>query len=251
MRADTTAPPKPSAQTQLLLSRMDDREKQEDERWDDVMANMDLLFAKVATVDSRQQQFEARLEAKVDMSSTVLEQLLKDQQLLAKQLEVTGQAVAKLTINQGKQQERPSSSARMDDKGDNVSDRHQSQHGGSSNYQRVSGHNHREEKGDRHLKGGFMPKMSCPRFDGNNPCIWKAKCQDYFQLLNIPESMWTTAASLHMDGNAEKWMQVYKMKHGLGDLEQFMAAVHEKFGSYDYQHAIDSLLELRQTSTVE
>lgn len=96
-----------------------------------------------------------------------------------------------------------------------------------------------------------MPKMSCPRFDGNNPCIWKAKCQDYFNLLDIPESMWTTAASLHLDGNAEKWMQVYKLKHGLGDWEHFMTAVQDKFGSYYYQHAINALLELRQPWTVE
>ena len=93
--------------------------------------------------------------------------------------------------------------------------------------------------------------MNFPRFNGKNPRIWKDKCQDYFRLMNIPESMWATAASLHMDDNAEKWLQVYKLKHGLGTWQELMTAVEQKFGAYDYQHAIDELLELHQTGTVE
>ena len=76
--------------------------------------------------------------------------------------------------------------------------------------------------------------MNFPRFNGKNPQIWKDKCQDYFQLMNIPESMWATAASLHMDDNAENWLQVYKLKNGLGTLQELMAAVEQKFGAYDY-----------------
>lgn len=63
--------------------------------------------------------------------------------------------------------------------------------------------------------------------------------------------MWATAASLNMEGNAEKWLQVYKRRCGLGNWEQFIAAVEQKFGAYDYQHAIDDLLELKQTGSVE
>lgn len=52
--AVTTAPPKPSAQTQFVLSRMDNLEKRMDERWDQVMANLDLLFTKVEEVEVNQ-----------------------------------------------------------------------------------------------------------------------------------------------------------------------------------------------------
>ena len=62
-----------------------------------------------------------------------------------------------------------------------------------------------------------LPKMTCPTFAGTNPHIWKSKCLDYFTLCNIDEAFWTIAASLSMDGNAAKWLQVYKRKHGLGD----------------------------------
>jgi hypothetical protein len=62
-----------------------------------------------------------------------------------------------------------------------------------------------------------LPKMSFPMFDGTNPCIWKDKCQDCFHLYNIPESLWHTAASLHMEGHAAKWLQVHRRTKGLSN----------------------------------
>jgi hypothetical protein len=37
----------------------------------------------------------------------------------------------------------------------------------------------------------------------------------------------------------------------LGTWKDLIKAVEQKFGAYDYQHAIDELLELQQTGTVE
>jgi hypothetical protein len=53
-----------------------------------------------------------------------------------------------------------------------------------------------------------------------------------------------------MEGNAESWLQVYKLKVGLGSWRDFIRAVQEKFGAYDYQHAIDELLDLQQNGSV-
>jgi hypothetical protein len=60
--------------------------------------------------------------------------------------------------------------------------------------------------------------------------------------------MWTTAASLHMDDVAAKWLHVYKLKHGLGHWPVFAAMVEQKFGAYDYRYG---LLALRQEGTVD
>jgi hypothetical protein len=79
---------------------------------------------------------------------------------------------------------------------------------------------------------------------------YEKKCKDYFLLMDTPEHMWPTAASLHMD-NAEKWMHMHKQKHGLGNWDQFMAAVQQKFGVCEYKHAVDDTLELKQTDTIE
>ena len=84
------APPKPSAQTQILLEAMESSEQRGDARWDTMMESIDLLFAEVADVDRVQQQMATQL----DISAQLIDQVLKDQQALAKQMEIMGQAVA-------------------------------------------------------------------------------------------------------------------------------------------------------------
>ena len=66
-----------------------------DARWDAMMESIDLLFAKVAAVDHVQQQMTTQL----DISAQLMDQVLMDQQTLAKQMELTGQAVAQLNLN--------------------------------------------------------------------------------------------------------------------------------------------------------
>jgi hypothetical protein len=93
--------------------------------------------------------------------------------------------------------------------------------------------------------------LAFPKFSGDNPRIWIDKCCDYFRIYNIPECMWTTTALLHMDDNATKCLQVYKLNVGLGDWNIFVRLVEEKFGAYDYRKAMQDLLALRQEGTVE
>jgi hypothetical protein len=80
------------------------------------------------------------------------------------------------------------------------------------------------------LHRAALPKMSFPKFTGEHPRIWIDKCADYFCIFNIPECMWTTAASLHMEANAAEWLQMYKLKHGLDSWTTFVDVVEEKFG---------------------
>jgi hypothetical protein len=96
-----------------------------------------------------------------------------------------------------------------------------------------------------------LPKLSFPKFNGDNPWIWIDKCRDYFSIFNIPECMWTTTTSLHMEDNETKWLQVYKLKVGLGNWSSFVAAVEQKFGAFDYRKVIHELLALRREGSVE
>jgi hypothetical protein len=79
-----------------VLAKMQERDEVDKERWDHVTDSLELLFAKVGQIEVKQQ----KLDTQFDMTSTVLEQMLKDQQLLSKQIDATGQAVAKLTLQQ-------------------------------------------------------------------------------------------------------------------------------------------------------
>lgn len=64
---------------------MDARAQKEEDRWERIGENFDSLFAQVDASNKNQQ----RLEVQFGLSNSVVEQMLKDQQLLAKQMEVT------------------------------------------------------------------------------------------------------------------------------------------------------------------
>jgi hypothetical protein len=50
----------------------------------------------------------------------------------------------------------------------------------------------------------------------------------------VPKWTWASTTSMHMEGNTSKWLQVYKLKHGLVDWDKFTHAVREKFGVEEY-----------------
>lgn len=94
-------------------------------------------------------------------------------------------------------------------------------------------------------------KMSFPRFDGDQPRVWKDKCLDYFRLFNVHPSLWLISATLHMDGNAALWLKAYRLRHEVNTWPALMTAVEEKFGADDHRKFMKQLLSLKQKGTVE
>jgi hypothetical protein len=90
--------------------------------------------------------------------------------------------------------------------------------------------------------------MSFPSFDGSGPRIWLDKCRDYFRIHNFPPGMWVTAASLHMEDNASRWWQVYRVQNGVVSWENFVEPMQAKFGQNDFKKSLGDLLELSVTS---
>lgn len=96
-----------------------------------------------------------------------------------------------------------------------------------------------------------MPKIHFPKFDGTNPKIWFDNCVNYFTIYSIPEELKVTAAVMYLEGNAAKWWQAYKQNHQIPTWPLFCNILQEKFGADDFRIAINELLALRQTGTVE
>ena len=75
---------------------MSDAAARDDARWDRMSESIDLLFARMGSLEHNQ-----RLAAgQIDINVQVIEQVLKDQAALTKQIEATGHAVAQLTSHQ-------------------------------------------------------------------------------------------------------------------------------------------------------
>jgi hypothetical protein len=74
---------------------MDEQAQVAEDRWTAIHDSLELLFSKVEEIDSNQH----KVEGKFDVSNKIIEQMLKDQTLMAKQIESTGQTVAQLRMD--------------------------------------------------------------------------------------------------------------------------------------------------------
>jgi hypothetical protein len=86
--------------------------------------------------------------------------------------------------------------------------------------------------------------MQFPKFDGQNPKVWKDNCQSYFELYQLPEGMWITVAHTHFERNAAKWYQASKHNHTFRDWDHFCSVIEEEFGSDDFRTTMNALWTL-------
>jgi hypothetical protein len=208
----TTAPPpvKPSKPTQLLLDAMAEATHKEDVRLNKMQESLDLLFAQIRSMDTSQQQ----MAAQIDLTAKAMNQSTQDQILLSQQLKATGDAVVRLTMWQMKMDAVSSPVS-------NRSDAEEENWFASAPTGRPCHPHHRLRPEGRHhhddqvyQQQSSIPKMSFPRFDGLHPKIWIDKCEEYFRIYNVSDDLKTSSISLHLEGNAAKWYQVFKLQHG-------------------------------------
>ncbi|XP_072151772.1 uncharacterized protein [Setaria viridis] len=167
-------------------------------------------------------------------------------------MENTGKAVAQLTMAWMEARRDPPSPTSSDVTVDQPFYQNTTKVEKGSHVPRFGFNSDRPRKEEKFHAKVILHKMSFPQFTGKqNPCIWKDKCKDYFKIFDIPKSMWASYASLNMDDNAAKWLQMYKKKYGLEDWDTFIQAVEAKFGDNDYRTVLTQLLELQQQDSLE
>jgi hypothetical protein len=96
-----------------------------------------------------------------------------------------------------------------------------------------------------------LPKMSFPKFAGEDPVVWGDKCLEYFYMYQVPQSLWVSAASIHMEQNATHWWQVQKLRQGMRNWQEFVRAVESKFGADAYVKSLRKIRSLKQVDTLE
>lgn len=73
----------------------------------------------------------------------------------------------------------------------------------------------------------------------------------YFELYCVPPHSWVTSAALYMEGLAAMWLQAYRYKHPGVNWATFRAAVEEEFGPEEFKVQMHTLVQLKQTGTVQ
>lgn len=140
---------------------------QDDDRWTQVVENMDLFFAQVGEISSSQR----KMAAQFSINTQVIEQMLADQQTLAKRLDATEKAVAKLSMDKASLRDgRPGSPAGSDVQPESSAPRRSSTSGDPQSHR----HGFQSYRNQQEVFGpsrNAIPKLSCPRFDGTHPKI--------------------------------------------------------------------------------
>lgn len=93
---------------------------------------------------------------------------------------------------------------------------------------------------------GKLPKMHFPQFDGDNPKLWKTRCENYFDMYGVDESLWIKVATMHFSGVAARWLQAVERKLKGCSWYRFCNLIDDRFGRDQHETLICQLFNIKQ-----
>ncbi|KAG8380917.1 hypothetical protein BUALT_Bualt06G0066500 [Buddleja alternifolia] len=97
-------------------------------------------------------------------------------------------------------------------------------------------------------------KVEFPRFNGEDLRGWLFRSEQFFDVDETPSEAKVRLAALHLDGKALQWHQVYmraRLTRELPGWEEYIKALHDRFGSVTFEDPMSELMNLRQVSSVK
>ncbi|KAK2976727.1 hypothetical protein RJ640_024966 [Escallonia rubra] len=96
-----------------------------------------------------------------------------------------------------------------------------------------------------------LPKLSFPRFNGDDPKGWVRKAEKYFDLCPIHEDYKVPYASVHFDAQAEHWYAAYIKPVENVDWESFVKDLYARFSVLTGVSVLGEFNKLQQTGRVD
>jgi hypothetical protein len=97
---------------------------------------------------------------------------------------------------------------------------------------------------------GKLPKVSFPRFDGDNPCRWHTRAEKYFKMYFVKPSLWVSISEMHFDGATSLWYQSVESQIPDWSWDDFCAHIHDRFDRDKHESLIRQLFHVKQTTLV-
>jgi hypothetical protein len=97
---------------------------------------------------------------------------------------------------------------------------------------------------------GRLPKLQFPVFVGEDPQLWRSRCENYFEMYDVESTIWVRVASMHMDGVAARWLQSTEHRVRSASWDQFCSLIHDRFSRDQHEALIRQLFHIRQKGTV-
>lgn len=98
---------------------------------------------------------------------------------------------------------------------------------------------------------GFGPRIDLPHFDGTNPRLWQARCEDYFSMCGTPRSLWVQFASTMFEGPAARWLESVQHRAPSASWEEFCRLLQCRFGRNQHQTLVRKFHNINQAGSVE
>lgn len=94
------------------------------------------------------------------------------------------------------------------------------------------------------------PKMDFPKFDGEQPRLWREQCEIYFEIYGVSPAMMPKFVALNFTGAAALWLQTAQLRARFQTWEALQEAVCAHFDKDRYPLHMKQLENLKQTRTV-
>ncbi|KAK2978834.1 hypothetical protein RJ640_030645 [Escallonia rubra] len=96
-----------------------------------------------------------------------------------------------------------------------------------------------------------LPKLSFPRFSGDDPRGWVRKAEQYFDLCPVHEDFKVAYASVHFDAQAEHWYAAYIKPIENVDWDSFVRDLYARFSVLTGVSVLGEFNKLQQSGTVD
>jgi hypothetical protein len=90
-----------------------------------------------------------------------------------------------------------------------------------------------------------LPKLNFPVFDGESPKLWISRCEDYFDLYDVPPVDWIKVSSMHFLDPAARWLQSVGRRIRSCSWSEFCRLVLDRFGRDHHELLVRQLLTIR------
>jgi hypothetical protein len=93
-------------------------------------------------------------------------------------------------------------------------------------------------------------KLDFPKFNGDNPKIWAKKCEVYFDVFSIPESVHTRYTMLNFTDRAALWLETIEVSGHIEDWAILCQVVFNHWGMDQHHIFMRQILPLKQSWSV-
>jgi hypothetical protein len=96
-----------------------------------------------------------------------------------------------------------------------------------------------------------LPKLNFPKFEGDNPKLWKSCCENYFEMYEIEETLWVKIAAMHSEGPAARWLQSVERRVWSATWTELCSWIHQRFSKDEHELLISQLYKIKHVGSVQ